>query len=92
MSEPTLPKLFATVAEAEVILGVSRTAIYAKLIRRHPELLIQFNGRSLTTSNRLRRSFATAARPSQGRSRRVVIARGGPRVLRPSRRAGYDRR
>ena len=24
----TLPKLFATVAEAEVILGLSRTAIY----------------------------------------------------------------
>ena len=30
MSErPTLPKLFATVAEAAVILGVPRTAIYA---------------------------------------------------------------
>jgi hypothetical protein len=42
-----LPKLFATVADAEVILGMSRTAIYAKLIRRHPELLIQFDGRSL---------------------------------------------
>jgi hypothetical protein len=44
---PVLPKLFATVAEAAVILGLSRTAIYDKLIRRHPELLIQFDGRSL---------------------------------------------
>jgi hypothetical protein len=42
-----LPKLFAPVAEAAVILGLARTAIYAKLIRRHPELLIRFDGRSL---------------------------------------------
>jgi hypothetical protein len=40
-------KLFATIAEAEVILGMPRTAIYAKLIHRHPELLIRFGGRSL---------------------------------------------
>jgi hypothetical protein len=44
---PTLPKLFATVADACLILGMPRTAIYDKLIRRHPELLIRFDGRSL---------------------------------------------
>jgi hypothetical protein len=43
---PTLPKLFATIGDAEVILGMPRTAIY-KLAHDHPEILIQFNGRSL---------------------------------------------
>jgi hypothetical protein len=44
---PTLPKLFGSIADSEVILGLSRTAIYDKLIRRHPEVLIRFDGRSL---------------------------------------------
>jgi hypothetical protein len=44
---PTLPKLFGSIADSEVILGMPRTAIYDKLIRHHPELLIQFGGRSL---------------------------------------------
>ena len=43
---PVLPKVFGTVADAEVILGMPRTAIY-KLVLDHPELLIQFDGRSL---------------------------------------------
>ena len=43
---PALPKLFATVAEAAVILGLSRTGIY-RLAHDHPDVLIRFNGRSL---------------------------------------------
>ena len=42
---PSLPKLFATFADAEVILSVSRTALY-KLAHEHAEILIRFNGRS----------------------------------------------
>ena len=42
-----LPKLFGTITEASVIFGMSRTAIYDKLLRHHPELLIRFGGRSL---------------------------------------------
>lgn len=41
-----LPKWFATFAEAEVILGVPRTALY-NLAHEHPEILIRFHGRSL---------------------------------------------
>lgn len=43
---PGLPKKFGAIAETEVILGLSRTAIY-KLAHDHPAVLIQFNGRSL---------------------------------------------
>jgi hypothetical protein len=59
MSErPTLPKLFATVAEACLCFGTSKTRLYDHLAKIDPGILVQMGGRTLVDVERLKAIIA----------------------------------
>jgi hypothetical protein len=51
---PALPKLFATVAEARLCFGVSKTRLYDHLVPLDPDILVQVGGRTLVDVARLK--------------------------------------
>jgi hypothetical protein len=51
---PTLPKLFATVADVRLYFGVSKTRLYDHFAKLDPGILVQVGGRTLVDVERLK--------------------------------------
>jgi hypothetical protein len=80
MSErPALPKLFATVAEACLYFGTSKTRLYDHFAKLDLDILVQVGGRTLVDVERLKALIAGMPRGPRKPSLTGRNRKGRPR-------------